>query len=114
MIFIIWAAGGQTRPYKAPVSLKKGEREFAYYIRKGSVTIRARHQDETELMSLAATVPFDDRLKSGVESEMAILILNDLLDVLYLCQSHQTWYRGYARSIGGRIRHAQITEAVQT
>ena len=61
-ILVLWAAGGQTRPYKAPVSLKKGEREFAYYIRKGSVTVRARHQDESELMSLAATVPFDDRL----------------------------------------------------
>ena len=61
-ILVLWAAGGQTRPYKAPVSLKKGEREFAYYIRKGSVTVRARQQDETELMSLAATVPFDDRI----------------------------------------------------
>ena len=61
-ILVLWAAGGQTRPYKAPVSLAKGEREFAYYIRKGSVTVRARHQDETELMSLAATVPFDDRM----------------------------------------------------
>jgi len=37
--------GGQTRPYKAPVSLAKGEREFAYYIRKGSLTVRARYQD---------------------------------------------------------------------
>jgi len=62
MIFITWAAGGQTRPYKAPVSLKRGEREFAYYIRKGSLTVRAGQQNETELMSLAATVPFDDRL----------------------------------------------------
>ena len=61
-ILVLWAAGGQTRPYKAPVSLSKGERGFAYYIRKGSVTVRARHQDETELMSLAATVPFDDRM----------------------------------------------------
>lgn len=61
-ILVLWASGGQTRPYKAPVSLAKMEREFAYYIRKGSVTVRARHQDETELMSLAATVPFDDRI----------------------------------------------------
>ena len=61
-ILVLWAMGGQTRPYKAPVSLTKGEREFAYYIRKGSVTVRARHQDEVELMNLAATVPFDDRM----------------------------------------------------
>jgi ATP-dependent DNA helicase RecG len=64
-ILVLWATGGQTRPYRAPVSLAKGEQRFAYYIRKGSVTIRARHQDETELMSLAATVPFDDRMNQG-------------------------------------------------
>jgi len=61
-LLILWATGGQTRPYKAPVSLAGGQREFAYYIRKGSVTVRATPQDETELMSLAATVPFDDRI----------------------------------------------------
>ena len=61
-ILVLWAMGGQTRPYKAPVSLAKGEREFAYYIRKGSVTVRAKHQDEVELMGLAATVPYDDRM----------------------------------------------------
>ncbi len=64
-ILVLWAMGGQTRPYKAPVSLAKGEREFAYYIRKGSVTVRARHQDEVELMSLAATVPYDDRINQA-------------------------------------------------
>ena len=68
-ILVLWAMGGQTRPYKAPVSLAKGEREFAYYIRKGSVTVRARHQDETELMSLAATVPFDDRMNQRTTLE---------------------------------------------
>ena len=56
-ILVLWAAGGQTRPYKAPVSLAKGKKEFAYYIRKGSITARAGHQDEIELMSLAATIP---------------------------------------------------------
>ncbi|HEX22398.1 MAG TPA: transcriptional regulator, partial [Chromatiales bacterium] len=61
-LLVLWATGGQTRPYKAPVSLARGEREFAYYIRKGSVTVRAKGGDETELLSLAATVPFDDRM----------------------------------------------------
>ena len=64
-ILVLWAMGGQTRPYKAPVTLSKGEREFAYYIRKGSVTVRAGYQDEVELMSLAATVPFDDRMNQS-------------------------------------------------
>lgn len=61
MILVLWASGGQTRPYKAPVSLAKQNREYAYYIRKGSVTLRSGYQDETELMTLAAKVPFDDR-----------------------------------------------------
>jgi ATP-dependent DNA helicase RecG len=68
-ILVLWAAGGQTRPYKAPVSLAKGEREFAYYIRKGSLTVRAGHQDETELMTLAAMVPFDDRVNQRASLE---------------------------------------------
>ena len=52
-LLVLWATGGPTRPYRAPVSLAQGQREFAYYIRKGSVTLRATHQDETELMTLA-------------------------------------------------------------
>jgi len=61
-VLVLWCPGGQSRPYKAPVSLAKGNREFAYYVRKGSASVRARHQEEVELVSLAATVPFDDRI----------------------------------------------------
>jgi ATP-dependent DNA helicase RecG len=61
-VLVLWCPGGQSRPYKAPVSLAKGNREFAYYIRKGSATVRAKHDEEVELVSLAATVPFDDRI----------------------------------------------------
>jgi ATP-dependent DNA helicase RecG len=61
-ILVLWAMGGQNRPYKAPVSLIKGEKEFAYYIRKGATTVQARHEEEMELMTLAANIPFDDRM----------------------------------------------------
>lgn len=61
-ILVLWAAGGQSRPYKAPVSLAKENRQYAYYIRKGSSTVRAGYQDEVELMGLAAKIPFDDRM----------------------------------------------------
>lgn len=61
-ILVLWARGGQTRPYKARVLLAKSMTEMAYYIRKGSSTSRARNADERELLSLAATVPFDDRV----------------------------------------------------
>jgi ATP-dependent DNA helicase RecG len=66
-ILVLWAGGGQSRPYKAPVSLSKGCREYAYYIRRGSATVRARPQDEAELINLAATVPFDDRIQHSAK-----------------------------------------------
>ena len=41
--------------------LAKDAKEWAFYIRKQSSTVRAKGEDERELSSLAATVPFDDR-----------------------------------------------------
>ncbi|MDR1934501.1 MAG: putative DNA binding domain-containing protein [Candidatus Accumulibacter sp.] len=61
-ILVIWSPGGQTRPYKARLSLAKDGREYAYFIRKQSSTVRAKGAEEIELLSLAASVPFDDRL----------------------------------------------------
>ena len=61
-LLLIWVPGGQVRPYKAKISLGKETKEYAYFIRKGSNTVRAKGSDEMELLSLAATVPFDDRI----------------------------------------------------
>lgn len=61
-VLVLWAPGGQTRPYKAKLGLGKDDKEWGYFIRKGSSTVRAKGADERELVSLAATVPFDDRL----------------------------------------------------
>ena len=61
-ILVLWTPGGQSRPYRARTSLAKDSREQAWFIRKGSSTVKARGADETELLGLAATVPFDDRL----------------------------------------------------
>ena len=41
-VLILWVPGGETRPYKARVSLSKAATEWAYYIRKQSSTVRAR------------------------------------------------------------------------
>ena len=41
-ILVIWVLGGQTRPYKARVSFAKDSKDYAYFIRKGSSTVRAR------------------------------------------------------------------------
>ena len=62
-ILVLWAPGGETRPYKAKVNLSKGRPEWAYFIRRHTSTVRARGRDERELLSLAATVPFDDRYR---------------------------------------------------
>jgi ATP-dependent DNA helicase RecG len=68
-ILVIWAPGGQTRPYKAKLSLAKENREWGYFIRKGSSTVRAKGRDEIELLSLASTVPFDDRINQRARVE---------------------------------------------
>lgn len=62
LVMIIWAPGGDQRPYKAPVSLAKDNREYAQYIRRNSSTIVAKGEDEQELMRLAHKIPFDDRV----------------------------------------------------
>ena len=62
-ILVLWVPGGETRPYKAKVNLSGERNDWAYYIRRHSSTVRARAQDERELLSLAATVPFDDRYR---------------------------------------------------
>lgn len=61
LILVVWVPGGEMRPYKAPISLAKGNKEQAYYIRLGSNTVKARGQYEQELMTLANRIPYDDR-----------------------------------------------------
>jgi ATP-dependent DNA helicase RecG len=72
-ILILRAPGGQSRPYKAPESLSKDNKTFRYYIRKGSSTVRAGHEEEIELLSMAAQIPFDDRMNQ--QSSLADLSL---------------------------------------
>ncbi len=68
-ILVLWAPGGETRPYKARVSLAKGRSDWGYFIRKHSSTVRAKDADERELLALAATVPFDDRYRQASSPE---------------------------------------------
>ncbi len=66
-ILVLWAPGGQNRPYKAPVSLGKDEKRHAYYVRYGSSTVVAKGPLEAELLQLAASIPFDDRMRHDAE-----------------------------------------------
>ena len=63
-IFIIWASAGDYRPYKAPVSLSEKKSEKAYYIRKGSKTVKVQSGsiEERRLLELTSRIPFDDRV----------------------------------------------------
>ena len=86
-LLVLWVPGGETRPYKAKVNLSKGRSEWAYFIRRHASTVRARGGDERELLSLAATVPFDDRYRQTAS-------LDDL--------SHRL-IRGFLRDIGSDL-----------
>lgn len=39
LILVVWVPGGEMRPYKAPVSLAKGNRETAYFLRLHANTV---------------------------------------------------------------------------
>jgi ATP-dependent DNA helicase RecG len=96
-VFVIWAPGGETRPYKCRLSLAKDGKDWAYYIRRGSSTVRARGADKRELMGLAATVPFDDRFNPQAK-------LNDLLRRLI---------GEFLDEIGSELRHEAHTLSVE-
>jgi ATP-dependent DNA helicase RecG len=68
-LLVIWVPGGETRPYKAKVSLSAKKSEWSYYLRKQSSTVKANAADANELFSLAATVPFDDRYQQQATIE---------------------------------------------
>lgn len=82
-LLVLWAPGGQNRPYRAPRDVTAKRKEYHYYIRRYSSTIEARGEDERELLSLAATVPFDDRVcqRAGVEDLRLPLIQAYLKEV---------------------------------
>ncbi len=61
-LVVLWAPGGQTRPYSAPKEVTAKHRTQHYYIRRYSSTVEAKGDDQRELLSLTATVPFDDRM----------------------------------------------------
>lgn len=79
-ILIIWVPGGQTRPYKAKLSLAKDSKDYGYFIRKQSSSVRAKGAEETELLSLAATVPFDDRINQQAKiADLSRDLMRDFL-----------------------------------
>ena len=63
-ILLIWVTAGSHRPYEVPKDVLSKHKEKEYYIRKFSSTIIVTADQKLELFSLAAKVPFDDRVNS--------------------------------------------------
>lgn len=68
---VIWAPGGNSRPYSSPKSMRKDNRERIYYIRKMASTIAPSEAEKRDLYNLANNIPFDDRVNH--EAELADL-----------------------------------------
>ena len=66
-ILVIWVPGGEVRPYKAPADLNKNNKEFYYYIRRGSITKKASDSEERDLLNMSAHIPFDDQINQRAE-----------------------------------------------
>ena len=67
-VLIIWVPAGDVRPYKAPTSLSPSKpKNHAYFVRHASVTKKANHQEERDLINTSAHVPYDDRIRQASE-----------------------------------------------
>ncbi|MFN5349119.1 MAG: RNA-binding domain-containing protein, partial [Polaromonas sp.] len=69
-LLVLWAPGGQNRPYKAPASITAKTKTWHHYIRRYSSTVEAKGDAEQELLSLTAKVPFDDRFNQAAAVEL--------------------------------------------
>ncbi len=56
-LIVLWAPGGQNRPYKAPEAVTANKKTWRYYIRRYSSTVEAKGEAEQELLSLPCRTP---------------------------------------------------------
>lgn len=61
LLLVLWIPAGYSRPYKASIDVSSHQSEKAFYIRKGSVTIKADSDQVKELYDRSQILPFDDR-----------------------------------------------------
>lgn len=79
-LLVLWAPGGLSRPYKVPKAVTAKTKEYRYYIRRYSSTIEAKGEDERELISLTAQVPFDDRVnQSATPADLSPRLMAEFL-----------------------------------
>lgn len=85
---VIWAPGGNSRPYSSPKTMAKGNNERIYYIRKMSSTVIPSEEEKRDLYNLANNIPFDDR----VNHEASLDDLNMQLIRSYLKEVDSSLY----------------------
>ncbi len=82
-LLVIWAPGGDTRPYQAPEDMNVSGSPLQFWIRRGPETIKAQGEDLRQLLALTAKVPFDDRrsLEARIEDVSPLLVRRFLYDI---------------------------------
>jgi ATP-dependent DNA helicase RecG len=85
---VIWAPGGNSRPYSSPKTMAKDNKERIHYIRKMSSTIIPSEAEKRDLYNLANNIPFDDR----VNHEADLTDLNITLIQRYLKEIGSSLY----------------------
>jgi ATP-dependent DNA helicase RecG len=79
-LLVIWCPGGESRPYKAKQTPTKACKDYIYYIRRNSTTVKAKPEEEQELLGLAASVPFDDRINHHAKlNDLSPRLITDFL-----------------------------------
>ena len=79
-LIVLWAPGGQNRPYKVPRSVTARKKDYRHYIRRYASTVEARADDERELISLTARVPFDDRFnQTAGTNDLSLRLMEEFL-----------------------------------
>jgi len=83
IVLVVWVPAGEMRPYEAPSSLGRDNRQMVPYVRLHANTVEAKGALKTELYSLANKIPFDDRQNgaASVTDLSPTLIQNFLAEV---------------------------------
>ena len=80
LVLVIWAPGGENRPYKAPVSLTKDKFHREYYVRHFASSTRANADEQRRLLDLTAKIPFDDRINHHAElGDLSLALIREHL-----------------------------------
>jgi len=90
-LIVLWAPGGANRPYKAPRAVTAKHKEHRYFIRRYASTVEAQGADERDLISLTASVPFDDRLHPTARlSDLSLPLMHAFLREVRSALADQT------------------------